>query len=82
METDNLKELQSLLDQVTRIKLEALKELTHEELRSDQTFTVLSSLAVASLLPLESKASAHTVEAWEELCRTSYESNKSHMTRR
>jgi TRAP transporter TAXI family solute receptor len=34
---DDLKEY---LDQVTQIKLDALKRLTHEELRSDQAFTI------------------------------------------
>ena len=29
-----------LLDEVTRIKLEALTKFTHEELRSDQTFSI------------------------------------------
>ena len=32
--------LQGFLDQVTEIKLEALTQLTHEELRSDQAFSI------------------------------------------
>jgi len=40
METTDPKELQKLLDQVTEIKLRALKELTAEELRGDRTFSI------------------------------------------
>jgi TRAP transporter TAXI family solute receptor len=40
MDTTDPKRLQSLLDQVTGIKLRALKELTAEELRGDRTFSI------------------------------------------
>ena len=40
MDTVNVDELQGFLDQVTEIKLEALTQLTHEELRSDQAFSI------------------------------------------
>ncbi len=40
MDSDDADELQSYLDQVTQIKLEALSELTHENLRSDQAFSI------------------------------------------
>lgn len=40
MEVSDAAELGRLLDQVTRIKLEALTKFTHEELRSDQTFSI------------------------------------------
>ena len=33
-------ELQDFLDKVTEIKLAALTQLTHEELRSDQAFSI------------------------------------------
>lgn len=40
METVEVEELQGFLDQVTEIKLKALDRLTHEELRSDQSFSI------------------------------------------
>ncbi len=40
MNTTNVEELQEFLDQVTEIKLEALTKFTHEELRSDQAFSI------------------------------------------
>jgi len=40
MDTTNIDELQDFLDQVTEIKLEALTKFTHEELRSDQAFSI------------------------------------------
>lgn len=40
MDTTNVDELQEFLDQVTEIKLEALTKFTHEELRSDQSFSI------------------------------------------
>ena len=40
MRVNSPQELERFLDQVTMIKLQALRELTHEELRSDQTFAI------------------------------------------
>ncbi len=40
MASEDTDELQGFLDQVTEIKLEALSELTHETLRSDQSFAI------------------------------------------
>lgn len=40
METTDLAQLGSFLDEVTRIKLRALRELTNEELRGDQMFSI------------------------------------------
>lgn len=40
MQTTDPAELKEFLDQVTRIKLDALMELTHEELRGDQSFQI------------------------------------------
>lgn len=40
MDTTDADELQDFLDQVTEIKLEALTKFTHEELRSDQAFSI------------------------------------------
>ncbi len=40
MASDDVDELQRLLDRVTEIKLAALSELTHENLRSDQSFSI------------------------------------------
>ncbi len=40
MDLTDSKKLASNLDEVTRIKLQALQELTHEDLRSDQRFTI------------------------------------------
>ncbi len=40
MHTTDIDELQEFLDKVTEIKLKALTQLTHEELRSDQSFSI------------------------------------------
>lgn len=40
MQTDDLEKLQSYLESVTRIKLQALKELTEEDLRGNQEFSI------------------------------------------
>jgi len=40
MRTDDPERLQECLDRVTAIKLEALRELTHEDLRSDRAFII------------------------------------------
>ena len=40
MDTTDVKELGAFLDDVTRIKLRALQELTHEELRGDRVFAI------------------------------------------
>ena len=40
METSDPKKLLGLLDQVTRVKHRALKELTEEELRGDRSFSI------------------------------------------
>ena len=40
LETSDPKRLRELLDKVTRIKLQALQQLTEEELRGDRTFSI------------------------------------------
>ena len=40
LETDDVSALKGYLDEVTRIKLEALEELTHEDLRGDRMFSI------------------------------------------
>ena len=40
MKTDDPKKLRGYLDEVTHIKLRALDELTDEDLRGDQMFTI------------------------------------------
>ena len=40
MDTVDVDELEEFLDRVTEIKLEALTQFTHEELRSDQAFSI------------------------------------------
>ncbi len=40
METSDPRQLRELLDAVTRIKLRAIRELTHEELRGDRMFSI------------------------------------------
>jgi TRAP transporter TAXI family solute receptor len=40
MNITDMNKLSDFLDDVTRIKLQALQELTHEDLRSDQRFTI------------------------------------------
>lgn len=40
VKSEDIVELQAFLDRVTEIKLDALSQLTHEELRSDQSFSI------------------------------------------
>ncbi len=40
IEADDARELKKYLDEVTRIKLKALEELTHEDLRGDRMFLI------------------------------------------
>jgi hypothetical protein len=40
METEDARALKRLLDEVTRIQIQALDELTHEELRDRQMFSL------------------------------------------
>ena len=40
MQTDDLDKLQGYLESVTKIKLQALKELTEEDLRGNQEFSI------------------------------------------
>ena len=40
MQTDDLEKLQDYIDSVTKIKLQALKELTEEDLRGNQEFSI------------------------------------------
>lgn len=41
MDTDDNEKLREYLDEVTRVKLQALEELTDERLRGDNMFTIL-----------------------------------------
>lgn len=64
MKTDDPKKLRSFLDEVTRIKLRALDELTDEDLRGDQMFAIFLTqcsnlsrkLQLKISLPIDSKA--------------------------
>lgn len=50
-------ELQDLLDDVTRIKLKALDELTHEELRTDRAFSIFLMQCSSLIRKIQSKIS-------------------------
>ncbi|UCF34914.1 MAG: TAXI family TRAP transporter solute-binding subunit [Phycisphaerales bacterium] len=59
MDTTDVKELQALLDDVTRIKLRALQELTHEELRGDRTFAIFLMQCANLINKVQMKIGAH-----------------------
>ena len=40
MDTTDPETLERFLDEITKIKLQALEELTHEDLRGDRTFSI------------------------------------------
>ncbi len=66
MDTTDPAELGAFLDEITRIKLQALQELTHEELRGDQMFSIflmqcanLINKIQMKIIAYESKASSN-----------------------
>jgi TRAP transporter TAXI family solute receptor len=59
MDTTDVKELRTFLDDVTRIKLQALQELTHEELRGDRTFAIFLMQCANLINKIQMKIGAH-----------------------
>ncbi len=55
MDTQDPDELDLYLDEVTRIKLTTLDELTHEELRGDQAFAIFLSQCANLIRKIQSK---------------------------
>ena len=55
METEDPVELKSYLDEVTRIKLKALEELSHEDLRGDRTFLIFLTQCANLIAKIQSK---------------------------
>ncbi|MCW8132339.1 MAG: TAXI family TRAP transporter solute-binding subunit [Planctomycetota bacterium] len=55
MDTEDPKKLKEFLDEVTRIKLRALDELTHEDLRGDQFFAIFLAQCANLIRKIQSK---------------------------
>jgi len=55
MDTRDLERLENYLDDVTRIKLDALEELTHEDLRGDQTFAIFMAQCANLIRKIQTK---------------------------
>jgi hypothetical protein len=51
--------LRQMLDDVTRIKLQALEELTHEELRGDRSFLIFLTQCASLISKIQAKISSH-----------------------
>jgi TRAP transporter TAXI family solute receptor len=62
METEDPIKLRAYLDQVTRIKLKALHELTEEELRGDQSFTIFLDQCRSIIDKIQMKILSRIVE--------------------
>ncbi len=58
IETNDPAQLKYYLDEVTRIKLKALEELTHEELRGDQMFAIFLTQCANLIRKIQSKMPA------------------------
>ncbi|MGB0580218.1 MAG: TAXI family TRAP transporter solute-binding subunit [Limisphaerales bacterium] len=72
MESTDPKELEGHLESVTRIKLEALRELTHEDLRSDRAFVIFLTQCANLINKIQYKLlDAHQRERDEGKKRTS-----------
>ena len=57
MESHDQTELEKFLDEVTRIKLEALDELTHEDLRGDRMFQIFLMQCANLISKIQAKMS-------------------------
>jgi hypothetical protein len=55
MDAEDPQELENYLDEITRIKLRALEELTHEDLRSDRTFSIFLMQCANLIRKIQSK---------------------------
>jgi len=59
MNTTDVAELEAFLDDVTRIKLRALRELTHDELRGDRAFSIFLTQCANLMSKIQLKIVAH-----------------------
>ncbi|MHC5110767.1 MAG: TAXI family TRAP transporter solute-binding subunit [Planctomycetota bacterium] len=57
------RKLEAFLDDVTRIKLQALRELTHEELRGDRTFAIFLLQCANLINKIQLKIVGHSAES-------------------
>ncbi len=60
MDTTSVDALEEYLDDVTRIKLRAIEELTHEDLRSDQRFAIFMTQCADLIRKLQAKISIYS----------------------
>ena len=60
MDTTDVKELGVFFDDVTRMKLRALRELTQEDLRGDRTFSIFLMQCANLINRIQMKIVAHT----------------------
>ena len=66
MRTTDPIELQQHLDKVTQIKLDALRELTHEDLRSDRAFIIFLTQCANLINKIQYKILDAHQQAWRE----------------
>ena len=62
MESNNIVELRAMLDRVTRIKLKALDELTHESLRGDRIFLIFLTQCANLINKIQAKITQLNIE--------------------
>jgi TRAP transporter TAXI family solute receptor len=62
MESNNIVELRAMLDKVTRIKLKALDELTHESLRGDRIFLIFLTQCANLINKIQAKITQLNIE--------------------
>jgi hypothetical protein len=60
MDATGPQQLQELLDEVTRTKLHALNELTHEDLRADQSFSIFLTQCANLISKIQLKILTYT----------------------
>ena len=62
LESNNIVELRAMLDRVTRIKLKALDELTHESLRGDRIFLIFLTQCANLINKIQAKITQLNIE--------------------
>ena len=62
MESNSIVELRSMLDKVTKIKLKALDELTHESLRGDRIFLIFLTQCANLINKIQAKITQLNIE--------------------
>jgi TRAP transporter TAXI family solute receptor len=62
MESNSIPELRGMLDKVTRIKLQALDELTHEALRGDRIFLIFLTQCANLITKIQAKITQLNIE--------------------